>query len=232
LKKKVNAIIKKLPFYYRLHNWNANKKQTRELVAWERQGKPIPPPHKVKQQTLQIHAQRFGLSILVETGTYHGDMVESMKHRFNRIYSIELSHRLYTEAKDRFKSATHIELIHGDSGVELAKLMKVIDEPALFWLDGHYSAGETARGNKDTPIYEELAHILGAPDHGHVIIIDDARCFGTDPAYPSIQALEEFIRSKRPNIDILVQDDSIRILPNRSSSSIGNAATIGYRKHE
>lgn len=227
MKKKVSSIIKKLPYYYRLYNWNAKRKQNRELVAWKQQGKPIPPPHKVKQQTLQTHAQRFGLNILVETGTYYGDMVESMKDCFDRIYSIELSDRLYIDAKARFKSATHIELIHGDSGIELAKLMKKIDQPALFWLDGHYSAGETARGDKDTPIYEELGHILAAPDHGHVIIIDDARCFGTDPAYPSVQALEEFLRSKRPDIDIRVQDDSIRILPTRSSSANNNAATIG-----
>jgi hypothetical protein len=89
--------------------------------------------------------------------------------------------------------------------------MSKIHQPALFWLDGHYSAGNTAKGDKETPIYEELQYILNARDRGHVIVIDDARCFGTDPAYPSMEALNEVIRSKRMDVDILVKDDSIRI---------------------
>jgi hypothetical protein len=91
--------------------------------------------------------------------------------------------------------------------------MHKLSQPALFWLDAHYSEGVTARGDKDTPIYEELHLILNAGDIGHVIIIDDARCFGTDPAYPSKEELVEFIRSKKSNVDIAVLDDSIIITP-------------------
>jgi hypothetical protein len=43
---------------------------------------------------------------------------------------------------------------------------------------------------------------LNAPDRGHVIIVDDARCFGTDPAYGSIEELSEFIQGIRSNLDI------------------------------
>ena len=58
----------------------------------------------------------------------------------------------------------NVELLHGDSGTELGNVMNKINQPALFWLDGHYSAGVTAKGDKDTPIYEELVCILNAPD--------------------------------------------------------------------
>jgi hypothetical protein len=51
----------------------------------------VPPPHIVKQQTLRSYSKKFGLNILVETGTLHGDMVEAMKKDFERIYSIELN---------------------------------------------------------------------------------------------------------------------------------------------
>jgi predicted O-methyltransferase YrrM len=206
-------IIKKTPLYDPLRNWKAKRKQVDELVEWERKGRPLPPPHLVKQRTLQSYARRFGLKILVETGTYYGDMVEAMKDSFDRLYSIELSKELYEKARRRFKGVEHIELIHGDSAIELRQTINRINQSALFWLDGHYSAGDTARGDKETPIYEELDHILNAPDRGHVIIIDDARCFGRDPAYPSLGELSDFIRSKRRNIDIVVQDDSIRITP-------------------
>ncbi|MBU0571100.1 MAG: hypothetical protein KJ995_08305 [Candidatus Omnitrophica bacterium] len=209
----MKQIIKKMPLYYFLHNWVTKRKYAKELIEWERKGKPVPPPHIVKQQTLQTYAMRYGLKILVETGTFYGDMVEAMKGVFDRLYTIEIDEELYEKAKKRFKGVRHIELIHGDSGVELMNLMNKINEPALFWLDGHYSGGVTAKGEKDTPIYEELRHILNAPDRGHVIIIDDARCFGADPVYPSIEKLKDFIKSKRPNLEIIIQDDNIRITP-------------------
>ena len=94
--------------------------------------------------------------------------------------------------------------------------MERLQQPALFWLDGHYSAGDTARGEKDTPLYEELEQILRAPDLGHVIVIDDARCFGSDPAYPTLPALTAYVRSRRPEVEIAVADDSIRITPGRA----------------
>lgn len=209
----LKEIIKKTPLFYPLRNWVVKKKQVKELVEWERDGKPVPPPHMAKQRTLQSYAKRFNLKILVETGTYHGDMVEAMKEVFDRLYSIELSKELYQKAKERFKGYEHIEIICGDSGIELGRVMSKLDQPTLFWLDGHYSAGETAKGDEETPICEELDHILVAPDRGHVIIIDDARCFGRNPDYPSIQELGDFVRSKRPDLDIVVQDDSIRITP-------------------
>jgi hypothetical protein len=46
-----------------------------------------------------------------------------------------------------------------------------------------------------------------------VIIIDDARLFGSDPAYPSKEELNEFIESRRSDVKITVQNDSIRITP-------------------
>ncbi len=112
-----------------------------------------------------------------------------------------------------FKAEKHIKLICGDSGVEIMNLMSKIDEPALFWLDAHYSGGVTAKGEIDTPIYKELHHILNAPDRGHVIIIDDARNFGSDRNYPNMEELKDFVNSKRANLEIAIEDDSIRITP-------------------
>jgi hypothetical protein len=206
--KLLKEAIRKTPFYTPLRNWAVIRK-------WARNGRTVPPPHIFKQRVLRNSAKKFGLKILVETGTYSGDMVEAMKGRFDRIYSIELCKELFEKAKKRFQAEGTVELIHGDSGTELGRLIGRIDRPTLFWLDGHYSGGITARGDKDTPIYEELSHILDAPDKGHVIVIDDAWCFGVDPAYPSIEELSDFIKSKRPNTNIIVEDDSIRITPKK-----------------
>lgn len=206
-------IHKKTPLYYILYNALNRYRQQIELVKWEKKGKPVPPPHIIKQKVLREYAETYGLKILVETGTYYGDMVEAMKKYFDQIYSIELSRDLYEKALKRFKGVENIELLHGDSAIELGNAIKKINHPALFWLDGHYSGGVTAKGKCDTPIYEELEHILSTQNRMQVIIIDDARCFGTDPAYPSIEELTNFVKAKKNNVNILVQDDIIRITP-------------------
>ena len=212
----LKQLVKSTPLYRPLKNWVARRRQMSEYAEWERHGRPVPPPHLAKQRTLLDYAERFGLRTLIETGTYYGDMVEAMRGRFDRIVSIELSDGLYEQALRRFRGAKTIELIHGDSGVALQAVLRTLDRPALFWLDGHYSAGETARGERDTPIFEELRHILDAPDLGHVVVIDDARYFGTDPSYPTLDELKRFVLSKRPALEISVEGDSIRITPPRA----------------
>lgn len=209
----LKQIIIHTPFYHPLRNLLVRRRQAREHAIWEGAGHSGPAPHLIKQTTLRIHAKQYGLKVLVETGTFDGDMVEAMKKVFDKIYSIELSKPLYEKAKKRFRRKKHIELIHGDSGKEMKRVVDRINLAALFWLDGHYSGGVTAKGETDTPILEELHHILGGEDRGHVIIIDDARCFGSDPAYPTMKQLCDFVRSIRENVEILVKDDSIRITP-------------------
>lgn len=213
MKEFLNSLLKNTPLYYPLRNWWLQIRNKRELRDWEKRGRQVPPPHIVKQSILKNYAKKYNLKILVETGTYYGDMVWAMKNSFARIYSIELSQELFKKAKNRYKSDKHIELIHGDSSKELVNVIKRISQPALFWLDGHYSGEETARGETESPVLRELNQIFDAPDLGHVIIIDDARCFGADSAYPTIEELKDYILSKRANVRIVVENDTIRIIP-------------------
>jgi hypothetical protein len=213
MKEAFKQLVRKTPVYPLLRNWLHKKSEMTILQKWEAQGRPAPPPHIIKQRVLKAYANEYNLKVLVETGTCYGDMVEAMKESFEQIYTVELSRPLFEFAKKRFATDKHIEVIQGDSGRELEKIVKKINQPALFWLDGHYSAGITAKGDKVTPIYDELDHIFNSGKIGHVILIDDARLFGTDHDYPSMEDLEKFIRSKRDNVKITIQDDSIRILP-------------------
>lgn len=184
-----------------------------QIKRWEQQGRNGPPPHAIKQGVLREYAQRFGMRILVESGTYHGDMVAALTSSFEQIYSIELSKELHAKARRRFRNHANINLIQGDSGSVLKELVAKLPGPALFWLDGHYSAGPTAHGVLSTPIYEELRYVLNASERRHVIIIDDARCFGVEKDYPAIDQLTSFINSQREDVEVLVKDDSIRISP-------------------
>jgi hypothetical protein len=205
-------LIRGTPLHPPLSSLAWRRRLRAEVEEWKLAGRPVPPPHLVKEQTLVDYAQRWGLKTLVETGTYRGDMVQAMLNRFDRIYSIELDADLYA-ACDRFRGRPDVELIHGDSGLEVARIVRRLDTPALFWLDAHYSAGVTAKGELNTPIYKELTAVLAAGVPEHVVIIDDARCFGRDEDYPEVGDLIRFVHARRPGALVVVEDDMIRITP-------------------
>lgn len=166
-----------------------------------------------KHEALKNFQERFALETLVETGTYLGEMIHAMRNRFKKIYSVELDPELYKNAKKRFANARHIAIYEGDSGEILPQILPEIREPALFWLDAHYSNGITARGIIDTPIAKELDAVFNHPVKHHVILIDDARCFNGTAGYPTIAQLENFTRTNYPNHKIEVKKDIIRIYP-------------------
>jgi len=194
-------------FYRTIKNFWYKKK----YLKWTLSGKPIPPPHMVKQITVKTYAAQFGIDIFVESGTYLGEMVGAVKYSFKRIYSIELSHKLYENAWKKFSKHKHISIVNGDSAEVLPEILMHVKEPCLFWLDGHYSGGNTAKGEKETPIMEELKQICSHPVKNHVILIDDAREFTGQNDYPTIEFLQTFIGARLPNYEFDVKDDIIRI---------------------
>ena len=128
---------------------------------------------------------------------------------------IELSKELYEAACNRFKHVENIRLLQGDSGKVLPELLNRISEPALFWLDGHYSGGTTARGDAITPISVELQSIFSHRIKRHVILIDDARLFNGTNGYPDIADLLREIR-QGSNHKVEISADIIRLTPRAS----------------
>lgn len=187
-------------------------KQYFKVLRWNLSGRPFPPPHLVKQKMIADARQQYRPRIMVETGTLLGDMVEAMKHRFERIYSIEISPELARRAQQRFANDRHVTIIENDSAIALRDLVPKLEAPALFWLDGHYSGGNTGKGAKETPIMEELETIFSSP-LPHIVLVDDARCFGTEKDYPSLTELEAYVRSRRPDARMFIKHDCIHILP-------------------
>jgi hypothetical protein len=177
---------------------------------WAVKEKSFPPSHLLKQDLLKQYANADNLKVLVETGTYMGDMIFAMQEHFEKIFSIELAPHFYQRAVNRFKNIKNVKILEGDSGRVLNKLVPQIDEPALFWLDGHYSGGLTAKGEKDCPVYDELSHILSSP-FKHTILIDDARLFVGANDYPTIDELKEFVLKRRPNARFELKNDAIII---------------------
>lgn len=136
---------------------------------------------------------KFDKSVFVETGTYHGDgVVNACYAGFEQIHSIEISEYLYNFSFKRFKfpnlnvpqpNYDNVHLYHGDSSVILYDVIKNIDNGILFWLDGHYSMGDTEHSHLlamwEYPLVFEIQQIAKHHIKDHVILIDDLRCFPT-----------------------------------------------------
>ena len=211
----MNFYVEKLISGTFLFDIVSDRRHKRDLCKWVENFRPCPPPHLIKQSVVKEYAKRFSLGTLVETGTYLGFMVRATTNCFRQIYTIELDETLHRRAQKKFSEFEHITALQGDSGKVLSKLLESLNEPCLFWLDAHHSSGatfKTGKGEVDTPIVEEVTHILTHPKaEEHVILIDDAREFTGENDYPTIQALRELVLSLQPDFVLELGDDIIRV---------------------
>jgi hypothetical protein len=187
--------------------------ERRVHLQWRLAGRPIPPPPLVKQRIVKEHLRRFGLRTFVETGTFAAEMTAAMRGVAHRIVSIELDPGWHARAVGRFRGCSDVELVHGDSGTRLPEVLTTIHEPALFWLDAHYSGPVTARGLIDSPIVAELEAIRAHPVRGHVVLIDDLRDFDGTGGYPKAADLVHWLREVDPGAHVEIRDDILRWLP-------------------
>jgi len=149
--------------------------------------------------------------VFIETGTYRGDGVQSaLDAGFKQIYSIELGIDLYIHCRFRFAAVDNILLFNGDSATLLSSLLTNIDESVTFWLDGHYSGGDTVLGSRNTPLMQELEAIKNHKIKTHTIMIDDLRCWSkTDHGF-STDDLVKIVLSINPEYNITFEDGNDR----------------------
>jgi hypothetical protein len=118
-------------------------------------------------------------NVFIETGTHIGKTTRlAVELGFKQIYTIELSESFYNSAAKMFRKNSNVKCILGDSSEKLHFILETLNEPALFWLDGHWSMGDTACGDLAVPIYKELSAIANHHIKTHTILIDDLRLMG------------------------------------------------------
>lgn len=143
----------------------------------------------------------FPNNFFLETGTFLGDGIQNAldSNSFRYFLSIELSDHYYEISTKRFHNNTYVDIRKGDSSVVLFSVIKNINVPITFWLDGHFSGGGTAKGTYSCPILQELDQIKEHHIKNHTILIDDARLFGTVAFdYISKEMIEEKIKEINP----------------------------------
>lgn len=202
--------IKKIPGFMGLYKklWVA-----KSILIWKIKGKPAPAPHKIKEKIVIGYGKRFGAKILVETGTYMGEMIEAGVKYFQQIISIELDKSLASQAQAKFSNRKNISVLQGDSTDLLLDIVKNLSGKTIFWLDAHYSGGITAKGKEHTPILSEIKTISSFPQENTVLLIDDARCFIGKNGYPVLSDFKEYVMGLFPNHTFEVSNDIMRIYP-------------------
>jgi hypothetical protein len=137
-------------------------------------------------------------NIFFESGTHHGFSVQiALDLEFSKIISVEIEQEYFLECFDKFTSYINegrIHLFYGDSNVWMDRMLKLVEEPALFWLDGHPD------GVSGDPLWEELEAIKKHSIKNHTIIVDDI------PVYFNSKQVEDKILEINPNYQFIYED--------------------------
>lgn len=127
-----------------------------------------------------LHSDFKEFPCFIETGTYCGETIFAMEPYFDSLHTVEVSPKYYTNTKRKY-SGDKINFILGDSAIVFGSLLSTLTTNGIFFLDGHYSSGDTGKGVKDCPLVEEITSINNLFTHAAIIIIDDYRLFGKSP---------------------------------------------------
>lgn len=184
------------------------RRESRYCAAILRGAYPLP-PQSVKLAVIRNNIPTPQPRVFVETGTYYGDTVAAIKDMYAKVISIEVDETLYKKACARFANDKNVRIAHGDCASEMPTILATLQESAVFWLDGHYSGGETGKGEVEDPILISLNQIAAHSVRDHVIFIDDARTFDGREGRPDISAVFNCIKKIDSRYIIRVQSDII-----------------------
>jgi hypothetical protein len=148
---------------------------------------------KLSKKELDIILNKCGkreYGIFVETGTYKDETSAEMAPHFNNVHTIEIQPDLFRRTFQLFKN-TNVKCHFGDCAKVLPILAPTLTENTVFWLDGHWSCGETGKGDKDVPLLEELNAINNGYKGTAVIIVDDYRLFNGNDEYVDWSEINE-----------------------------------------
>lgn len=148
-------------------------------------------------QLLAQLKDRHLLKSFVEAKTASGDTTELAAIVFDQVWSCDIDPRRTTEAGARLKDYIGVNLLTEASPDCLRRIKPQIAQPALYWLDTHWS-------NSDTSIIEEcplLSEIEAIGSLGksiilidHIELLDEPPPLPHDPTqWPSMQELRAML---------------------------------------
>lgn len=160
-------------------------------------------------QKLQDYSNKFNFNIktkyFIETGTNTGKTVCFMQPHFEKVWSIELSQKLYNGFLQQAKSYGNVTTFLGPSEEVLPELCKKAEGNAIFYLDAHYCYGTSAKGISDCPLIEEIKAIKERK-YDDIIICDDLMYFskvkqGLDWQHVTVEKIKEILGEDKSYIE-------------------------------
>ena len=169
-----------------------------ELIKWQEiYNFSEPFPHFIKKKALKEYSSSS--TIWVETGTLVGDTAKYLSKVSKFVYTIEPSEKYYNLSVKNLKNYENVKIYNDTSENKLNDILEIIkpNSNVCFWLDGHWSGGDTFKGETDTPILSELDTIEKYLNKFSTlnILIDDFRIFDIGnnvETYPSKEVLIEY----------------------------------------
>lgn len=141
-------------------------------------------PEKLYSIVSSLSENKSEYPIFVESGTNWGDTPVCLYDEFEFIHTIELDQKYYERFDKIILDKNYEKIInHFGDTIDIMPLildqMISSDQKSIFWLDGHWSGGDTALGIESCPLFKECISIdkFYKPEKG-IIIIDDYRLFG------------------------------------------------------
>ena len=186
-------------------------------------------PRDIVEQLAEISRAE----VFVETGTFQGATTRWAANVFDEVHTIELAQQLYDQHHAELAAIQGVRPYLGDSATLLPQIVSELStRPAVFWLDGHWSGGETAGEDNECPLLAELECIAGRRQD--IVLIDDARLFLCAPPkphrpeqWPTLAEILRIFERHRADAPRLVQiiDDVIYIVPDEPRLK---QALVGY----
>jgi hypothetical protein len=171
------------------------------------------------QELVLLLQRASGASHFVETGTYRGSTALWAAAHFERVITIEAAEALYQDLAPLRLHSPNVSCILGESQRILPSLVPTLPVPSIFWLDAHWSGGQTHGAQQQCPLLEELAAI-GQKESDHLILIDDARLFLSAPPrphdpslWPTIGQVVPALGGSSPHRYVAVCEDVIISVP-------------------
>lgn len=168
------------------------------------------------EELVLLLKRQYHISCFVETGTHRGGTAAWGAEHFDRVVTIERSKELYQEAQNRY-GHLGIDFVNGDTRDHLNSILSELKQPGLFWLDAHWSGGQTYGADDQCPLIEELRMINDAAAE-HFLLIDDARLFLSPPPrphrveqWPTICEVVGALQSRRKRYTVISEDVIISV---------------------
>jgi hypothetical protein len=171
---------------------------------------------------------QFGARTFVEGGTFAGATARWASEHFDKVITIEADQSLYSAARKRLADRLNVNCIFGDTLTALPEVLAVLNGPAVFWLDSHWSGPGTYGHGKVCPIREEI-RLISAAGGDHFLFVDDARMFLAPPhkpsrieEWPTIDEVLEVLAAGSPRPYVVVFGDVLVAVPPRARHTVAS----------